>query len=264
MTTLEQAEALARGAGELLSRHYGRLRRADASRKEGVRRDLVSAADLDAERSIVAGIPAADDILGEEGARRDRGADRCWVVDPLDGTVNFLHGIPYWCVSIGVVEGGALAGGVVHAPELGETFTVEAGGGARLNGEPIRVSPTADLRDAMLATGLAYRRNELPDHNLDNIQTLAMACADLRRLGAAALDLAWVACGRLDGFWELHLNPWDVAAGILLVREAGGEVTDFRGARGVHALLHGGHLLASNGRIHEAIRGRLAPLRGLP
>jgi len=264
VTTLERAVHLARGAGEILLRHFGHLRRADAERKEGVRRDLVSAADVEAERFVVAGIPADDDILGEEGARRDRGADRCWVVDPLDGTVNFLHAIPFWCVSIGVVERGALAAAVVHAPALGETYTAEAGRGARRNGEPIRVSPTADLRDAVLATGLAYRRNELPDHNLDNIQALAMACADLRRLGAAALDLSWVAAGRLDGFWELHLNPWDVAAGALLVREAGGSVSDFGGAGGAEALLHGRNLLASNGLLHAAIRERLAPLRGLP
>jgi myo-inositol-1(or 4)-monophosphatase len=177
--------------------------------------------------------------------------------------VNFLHGLPHWCVSIGVVERGRLAAAAVCAPELEETFTAAAGEGAFCNGERLRVSATAEIGDALLATGLAYRRNELPDHNLDNVATLGFACADLRRMGAAAIDLAFVAAGRLDGFWEIHLNAWDVAAGVLLVREAGGKVTDFRGREGLDAVLYSGHVVASNGPLHEQIRSRLAPLRGL-
>lgn len=257
-----EAEALARGAAAVLEGFYGKLRRADATRK-GARRDLVSEADLAAQRYLIERIPASDDVLSEEGASRSTGAARTWVIDPLDGTINFLHGLPNWCVSIGVVERGALAAAAVAAPDLRQVYTAAAGGGAFCNGERISVSATADIGDAILATGLAYRRNELPDHNLDNITTLGFATADLRRMGAAAIDLCYVASGRIDGFWELHLNAWDVAAGILLVREAGGKVTDFRGSYELEPLLHGRHVLASNGVIHEQIRSRLAPLRGL-
>jgi myo-inositol-1(or 4)-monophosphatase len=256
------AEALARGAAALLSGFYGKLRRSDATSK-GARRDLVSEADLASQKYLLDRIPAADDVLSEEGASRSTGASRRWVIDPLDGTINFLHAMPNWCVSIGVVERGQIAAAAVCAPELRQVYTATAGGGAFCNGERIRVSGTTDIADAILATGLAYRRNELPDHNLDNMTTLGFACADLRRLGAAAVDLCYVASGRIDGFWELHLNAWDVTAGVLLVREAGGRVTDFRGSEKLENVLSGRHLLASNGHIHEQIRSRLAPLRGL-
>ncbi len=262
MSLVAEAESLARGAASVLEGFYGKLRRADAARK-GARRDLVSDADLASQKYLLDHIPAADDVLSEEGASRATGAARTWVIDPLDGTINFLHGLPNWCVSIGVVERGALAAAAVVAPELRQAYTAAAGRGAFCNGERIRVSGTPDIADAILATGLAYRRNELPDHNMDNITTLGFACADLRRLGAAAIDLCYVASGRIDGFWELHLNAWDVAAGILLVREAGGRVTDFRGSERLEDLLHGRHVVASNGLVHEQVRSRLAPLRGL-
>lgn len=256
------AKRIAEGAGTLLLPYYGRLRRADARRKES-HRDLVSEADLAAEGYVLAAIPEEDDVLAEEGAARDRGAPRKWVVDPLDGTVNFLHGIPFWCVSIGVVEEGRLAAAVVHAPELGMTWTAEAGKGCWLNGHRVRVSATEQLSESVLATGFAYRRNEVEDNNFDNFAALGLAAAGIRRMGAAALDLAFVAAGRLDGFWELHLSPWDVAAGILLVREAGGTVTDVRGGETLEDVLFSRHLVASNGKIHDAIRGRLAPLKAL-
>jgi myo-inositol-1(or 4)-monophosphatase len=259
---LEQALRIATRAGEVLMRHHGRLRRVDARRKEG-RRDLVSEADLEAERCIVEAIPGEDDVLSEEGSSRDRGAPRRWVCDPLDGTVNFLHGIPFWCVSIAGIEDGELRAGVVHAPELGLTFTAAAGGGCFLNGSPIAVSGTGDLGESVLATGFAYRCDEIPDHNFDNFQALGFASAGLRRMGSAALDLAYVAAGKLDGFWEMHLRAWDVAAGALLVREAGGKVTDFRGSGALDDVLLGRNLVASNGRIHDAIRAKLAPVRGL-
>jgi len=257
-------EAVARRAGELLASYYGDLRRAHADRKGGLRRDLVSRADREAEALVFASVPATDDVLAEEGSERLTGASRCWVVDPLDGTVNYLHGIPFWAVSIGVVEDGALAAAVVHAPALAETFVGSAGGGAWRNGREVSVSETEELAEAVLATGFPYARNELADNNLDNFTHLALASAGLRRLGAASLDLAYTACGRLDGFWELHLAPWDVAAGVLLVREAGGTVSDFSGDEGLDRLLHGRNLVASNGRIQASIRERLAPLKGIP
>ncbi len=260
---LEQAERLARGAGDLLAKRYGTLRRADAARKQGHRRDLVTKADLEAERYVAAHIPAGDSLLAEEGGARGGDARRLWIVDPLDGTVNFLHGIPFWCVSIGVVEAGELVAGVVHAPALDETFSAARGKGCFLNGTPVKVADTAQLSDAVLASGFGYRLDELPDTNLDNWAALTLASAGTRRLGSAALDLAYVACGRFDGFFELHLNPWDVAAGALLVTEAGGRVTDYRGSPALDAFLHGRSILATNSRLHDALRSKLAPLRGL-
>jgi len=254
---------IAKGAGELLARHFGTLTRSDATRKGGHRRDLVSRADLEAERFVAERIPKGDDLLGEETGGGARGGARLWIVDPLDGTVNFLHGIPFWCVSIGVVEAGRLVEAVVHAPALGETFSAQAGAGARRNGKPIRVSETAELRDALLVSGFGYRLDELPDSNLDNWSALTLASAGTRRFGSAAIDLAYVACGRSDGFFELHLNAWDVAAGTLLVREAGGTVTDYGGSDDLQRILQGRNVVASNGRIHDAMRGKLAPLRGL-
>ena len=178
--------------------------------------------------------------------------------DWLDGTVNYLHGIPFWAVSIAIIEGGELLAGIVHAPELRQTFTALRGDGCRLNGDTARVSEAASIGEAIIATGFAYNRNELPDNNLDNWTRIALAAAGVRRMGAAALDLAYAACGRLDGFWELHLSPWDVAAGALLVREAGGRVSDFSGAEDLDAILEGRNIIASNGRIHEEIRSRLS------
>lgn len=260
---LQQAEDTARAAGELLASYYGELRRGHAERKGGRRRDLVSAADREAEALVFARVPEGDDVLGEEGSSRSTGAERCWVVDPLDGTVNYLHGIPFWAVSIAVIAGADLLAAVVHAPALGETFTAARGQGCRRNGEPVAVSETDELAEAVLATGFPYDRNALADNNLDNWSTMALASAGLRRLGAASLDLAYTACGRFDGFWELHLEPWDVAAGVLLVREAGGRASDFGGVEDLERVLHGRNIVASNGGIHDAIRARLAPLREL-
>ncbi|MCZ6786622.1 MAG: inositol monophosphatase family protein [Planctomycetota bacterium] len=254
---------VARSAGDILRAHYGTLSRANAAYKEGERRNLVSQADLEAERHLLSCIPEKDDVLSEEGNSRDRGAARKWVIDPLDGTVNFLHRIPFWAVSVALIEDGALVAGAVHAPVLDETFSAGAGEGAFLNDERIRVSGTAELGDAILATGFAYGRDTLPDRNVDNFSTLVLASAGIRRMGAAAIDLAYVACGRLDGFWELHLNAWDVAAGILLVREAGGRVTDFLGGDALDSLLFSRHILATNGPIHASVKMRLAPLKAL-
>jgi myo-inositol-1(or 4)-monophosphatase len=177
--------------------------------------------------------------------------------------VNFLHGIPFWCVSIAVIDDGELSAAVVHAPALGQTFAAEIGQGCTLNGEPIEVSRTTDIGEAMLATGFAYNRNEVPDNNIDNWASMALQAAGLRRMGAAALDLAYTAAGRLDGYWELHLSPWDVAAGALLVREAGGRVSNFTGGEDVASVLFARHIVASNGLLHDLIRERLSPLQGL-
>jgi len=151
----------------------------------------------------------------------------------------------------------------VRAPALEQTFTAVRGGGARLHGEPVHVSGTATLEEAILATGFAYDRDQQADDNLDNWHRFVLESAGVRRMGSAAVDLAFTACGRFDGFWELHLNPWDVAAGTLLVREAGGRVTDFHGSEALDDVLLSRHIVASNGPLHPEVVGRLAPLREL-
>jgi myo-inositol-1(or 4)-monophosphatase len=253
---------IARKAGEVLLSHFGTLSAADATRKGDQRRDLVSVADLAAEAAILESIPSNDRVLSEESGER-AGDGRYWVVDPLDGTINFLHGIPFWCVSIATIEDGQLSAAVVHAPALGLTFSAERGKGAALNGLPINVSDVAEIGDSILATGFPYARDTVADNNLDNVPRLGLVAGGLRRMGSAALDLAFTAAGRLDGYWELQLNAWDVAAGVLLVREAGGRVTDFHGSEILDRILYGRHIVATNVHVHAAILERLAPLREL-
>ncbi|MBI4576196.1 MAG: inositol monophosphatase, partial [Planctomycetes bacterium] len=184
-----------------------------------------------------------------------------WVVDPLDGTTNYAHGLPAYSVALALVRvpPGRVEVAVVHAPRLGETYSARRGGGTLLNGAPVRVSDTERLGDALLASGFAYERNRTPDDNVANWGRLVMACRDLRRGGSASIDLACVAAGRHDGFWELHLAPWDKAPGSLLVEEAGGQVTDHEGGA---SWLEGPCIVATNGRVHEALRRELEPLRG--
>lgn len=195
--------------------------------------DFVSEVDVAAEETIrdvvLARHPDAL-ILGEELTPDRAAAGLTFVVDPLDGTTNFLHGYPWYAVSIGALLDGALAAGVVLNVATGELFTATAGGGARRNGEPIAVSPITEPLRALIGTGFPFKRMDLLDTYLRQFAAVARATAGMRRAGAAALDLADVACGRFEAFWELSLAPWDVAAGILLVREAGGVVTDLDGA----------------------------------
>jgi myo-inositol-1(or 4)-monophosphatase len=262
---IDEAVAIAREAGALLLERYGRLTRGEIHRKGAGPRDLVTAADQESERLVVARLSAAfpdHAIVAEDGGGRAAdGTDRpTWIVDPLDGTTNYVQGIPFFCVSLGLVEGGSPVLGVVHAPALGQTFSGTRGEGAWEDGRPVSVSATPMLSEAVVATGFAYERDWLADHNLDNFVGVGMKVRGLRRFGAAALDLAYVASGRLDGFWELHLKPWDVAAGAALVVAAGGRVTDFRGGTD---FLHGRHVVATNGLVHEALRTALAPLRSL-
>jgi myo-inositol-1(or 4)-monophosphatase len=157
------------------------------------------------------------------------GAETLWVIDPLDGTTNFASGLPIWSVSIGVLHRGARLAGVVHDPGRGECFTALRGEGTRLNGRPVTVSGVSDLGSALLVTGFPYDIRTSRVDNLDHFERMMKRSRAVRRLGSAAIDLAYVACGRFDGFWELKLHPWDVAAGALLVEEAGGIVADFEG-----------------------------------
>lgn len=254
---LALAEAAARDAGERLLRHFGRLDPAQIGTKTSAR-DLVTLADLESERAIVGALRAAfpeHAIEAEEEVKDALDLEKPrWFLDPLDGTVNFVHRLPAFAVSIALYWRDVPQVAVVHVPLLAETFTARAGGGTRCNGERVRVSSASSLRDAILATGFPYRRGSELHDNLDNLNRFYRAVRDLRRMGSAAMDLAYVAAGRLDGFWELALAPHDVAAGALLVREAGGIVRD---ADGGEDWLRGGHIVASGPGIFEAIRERL-------
>lgn len=215
--------------------------------------DLVTEADRAAEKAIVSVIRGTfpkHDILAEEEDHGRRDSSYRWIIDPLDGTTNYVHGFPWFAVSVALEVMGEIALGVVYNPFHQEVFFAEKGKGAFLNDIQLRVSKTAHLDQALLATGFPYDRKESPVNNFDHFvhfQKVAQAC---RRAGAASLDLAYTASGCLDGFWEMKLKPWDVAAGKLLVEEAGGRVSDFDGRPGD---IYGKEILASNGLIHEAM-----------
>jgi myo-inositol-1(or 4)-monophosphatase len=245
-TTRIAVEAARRGGAILREGLAGPM---DVAQKAG--RELVTALDSASEEAIIATIrgECPDDlIVAEESAPEAGRGDRVWIVDPLDGTNNYAHGYPFFSVAIAVEECGSLVGGVVYDPLRDELFVAERGGGATLNGLPIHVSGAQALNEALVATGFPYDRTENTDNNLANLNRFILAVRGIRRGGSAELDLSYVAAGRLDGFWELCLKTWDVSAGGLIVREAGGTVTNFDGAGWDH---RSGDIVASNGRIHE-------------
>lgn len=223
--------------------------------------DLITDADRASERAILERIRAEfpdHEVLAEEGGlSAARSAAYRWVVDPLDGTTNFAHGLPIYAVSIGLEHDGRLIAGVVWDPARRELFVGELGRGATMNGAPLRVSATASLNEALLVTGFAYNIRETRN-NLDHFSRFSVTAQGVRRLGAAALDLCYVAAGRMDGFWEMSLHPWDVAAGALIVTEAGGRMSDFSGS--AQFSIYGKELVASNGRIHDAMLKVLADI----
>jgi myo-inositol-1(or 4)-monophosphatase len=242
-------EEVAREAGSVLMKHYGKLTRVD---KKG-RRDLVTAADREAEAHVIARIHQAfpgDAILAEETRADQKMAPRIWILDPLDGTTNFVHRLPHFATSLGFFEGGEPAAACVHNPLLDECYTAARGKGARLNGVKISCSGQTDLKECLLTTGFHYRLEQLEDNNLQHFIDLALEVRGVRRLGSAALDLCYTADGRYDGFWELHLSAWDVAAGVLIAEEAGCRVTDFRGGA---EWLFGGQVLAANPQLHAKV-----------
>jgi len=221
-------------------------------------KNLVTEVDRESERLIVGHLLARfpdHSILAEEGEYPETGSPLRWIIDPLDGTTNYAHGFPWFCVSIGLESAGEPVVGVIYNPVNEELFTAVKGGGAYLNGRRLHVSTRSPLRDTLLATGFPYDCANDPDNNFDNFIAFQKAARGIRRAGAAALDLACVAAGRLDGFWELKLKPWDVAAGFLMVREAGGTVTTFDGAP-YDVSNH--RIVASNGRIHGEMVAMLA------
>ena len=245
----EFIEQLARQAGEMALAYRGRLASLQVNRKS--EKDLVTEADTAIERYLVAEIRARypeHGITGEESGSRPGDTWR-WVIDPIDGTASFVHDQPYFSISIALEQEGRTLFGAVHAPALGELYLAERGEGAWLNGRRLHVSQRDCLGDAMLATGFACLRAGLPRHNLPLFNALLPRLRDVRRYGSAALDLCFVAAGRLEGYWELNLSDYDVAAGMLMVEEAGGRCTDFQGGRDrLYA-----ENLATNGLIHEQV-----------
>lgn len=253
---LDLAIGLAREAGEIQrDRYESQLE----IRTKSAAIDLVTEVDQQCEALIVAGIEAArpeDAILAEEGgARKKANADWRWIIDPLDGTVNFAHGFPRFCVSIGVEFRGERHVGVVYDALLDECFHATRGGGAHLGERRLEVSKTGVLAEALVATGFAYDVHRSDADNLKNFSLMLKAARGLRRDGSAALDLCYVAAGRLDAYWEFKLHPWDVAAGILIVEEAGGRVTSSSGSPVPES---GDDILSSNGLIHAEVLALLA------
>src|SRR5690554_152240 len=213
----------------------------------------VTAIDHQAEEAVfeaVTRLCPGEPVLGEESGGAGWDSDRVWIVDPLDGTVNFIHGLPQVAVSVAVWENGEPVAGAVVDVSRGEEFAAARGAGATLDGEPIRVSPCEQMSDALVATGFPYDRQQRADAYVEVVAGVLREAQGMRRIGSAALDICWVACGRFDGYWEFSLAPWDMAAGVLVLQEAGGKVTDHLERPYV---LGSPVLVASNGRIHSRL-----------
>ena len=263
-TWVSQAAAIAREAGARLREFYAQG--VETEYKGDV--DLVTIADRTSEKLIRARLSEVfpeHGIYGEEGTRDRLDAELRWYIDPLDGTTNFAHGFPQFCVSMGLErrpaslapgEEGTLVAGVIYDPLRDELFAVERGKGAWLNGKPLHASRTPVLAESLVATGFPSRKRHASP-NIHFYQEFTLRSHGVRRAGSAALDLAYVAAGRMEAFWEFNLNPWDTAAGILLVEEAGGRVTDFAGQP---YRIASDEILASNGRIHDELLGFFADL----
>jgi myo-inositol-1(or 4)-monophosphatase len=216
-------------------------------------KDFVTQVDQAAEQAIIDIVRKAypeHGFLAEESGASQQHSEYVWIIDPLDGTTNFIHGFPQYCVSIGIQQRGALAHAVVYDPARNELFTASKGRGAFLNDRRIRVSTLARFGDALVGTGFPFKELGRLELYTRQLQTMMQTCAGVRRAGAAALDLAYVACGRLDAFWELGLSPWDMAAGALLILEAGGLVGDLKGDQG---FLESGDIAAATPKVFPAL-----------
>ncbi|MEO8026100.1 MAG: inositol monophosphatase family protein [Bryobacteraceae bacterium] len=247
---LETSIEIAHEAGSLLADFFERR---VAFQLKG-EYDLVTEADRASEKLIVERLTAhfpSHGIVAEEGGGHESPSDYRWYVDPLDGTTNFAHGFPVFNVTLGLEKAGEMVCGVIYDPTRKELFTAERGSGAFLNGRRIHVSKASTIDESLVATGFPSRKRH-QNVNVHFYYQLAMMSHGVRRAGSAAIDLAYVASGRLDAFWEFGLNPWDMAAGVLMVAEAGGRVTDMNGGP---ASLRGAHLLADNGLLHEPLLG---------
>jgi myo-inositol-1(or 4)-monophosphatase len=245
---LEAALSAAKEAGEVLRKGFGWQH---SVRYKG-EVDLVTEVDEQAEqviREVLLGAFPAYGMLAEEGGALVGEEDARWIVDPLDGTTNYAHGLPLFAVSIALERAGEVVLGIVHDPIREETSIAERGRGATLNGEPIRVSDTDELIQALIATGFPYNRTDMPEA-LELFGRFAALTRGMRRLGSTALDLCYVAAGRLDGYYERGIWPWDISAGGLILEESGGRITDYRGGK---LNLEGREIVASNGALHPAM-----------
>lgn len=254
---LDAAVAIARQAGALVAE---RFELAHTETHKGHAHNLVTETDQASEALIVAELTRRfpdHSIHAEEGGSAERGA-MVWVVDPLDGTNNYAHGFPMFAVNLAAMHGNDVLAGVTYDPLRDELFTARRGGGAFLNGRPLAVSTRDTLAESLVATGFPYDKATNPDNNIAQFAAVTPHVRGIRRGGSAALDLAYVAAGRLEAYWERGTHAWDVAPGILLVTEAGGRVTDYDG---LPATVDGGRFVASNGRVHGAL---MAVLHGAP
>lgn len=249
---LNIAVRAARAAGKILVKNFGV--EADYNVQQKSQNDFVTEIDKAAEQAIVRAILKVypdHSIQAEEGGEiSGKDADHLWIIDPLDGTTNYLRGIPHFAISIAYAVKGVVQCGLVYDPLREELFTATRGAGAALNDKRLRVAKQRDLNGALLATGFPFKRKDLTTNYMAIFNELFTDVADMRRNGAAALDLAYVACGRIDGFWEFGLQPWDIAAGGLLVREAGGLVAEFNGG---HKFMQSGNVVAGNPKVVQGI-----------
>ncbi len=245
-----------KASGKFARKNFGQLSTAHISLKD--RNDFVTKVDRESEAIAAATIRKRfpyDEIMGEEGTLEKGSSGRRWIIDPLDGTLNFIHSLAIFCISIGLIdEKGDLLVGAIYQPMTKELFTAERGHGAYLNNRRIRVTRNFRSERLLLATGFPYKVYEHLDKYLALFKDILVSTAGIRRPGSAAIDLAYTACGRFDGFWEYGLNAWDIAAGALIVKEAGGIVTDFKGN---NDYLKSGHIIATNGKIHGWLLGKV-------
>ncbi|RME01561.1 MAG: inositol monophosphatase [Calditrichaeota bacterium] len=257
---LDTAIEAAHIGGEVLLTHLSRVQLYEVEKKGDF--DFATLVDHASEKAIIEHVRAKfpdHKVLAEEGGEIPGPGMYRWVIDPLDGTTNYIHGVRIFGVSIAVMRGDDPVVGVVHDPVRGETFASAKGHGAYLNGAPIEVSEHAELKECLLATGFPFRSKTLIAPYLESFKRFFMQVRDIRRMGSASIDLAYVAAGRFDGFWELNLSRWDIAAGVLLVQEAGGEVSGFIPGEDIWQT---GNIVASNGKIHQKITEELQQIFG--
>ena len=255
---LEVAVRAARAGGKILTERFGTLQRNEIQKKG--KYDWVTDVDRTSEQIILRILRSSfpeHSIRAEESGISPSGSAWQWLVDPLDGTVNYMHGFPMFAVSIALAHQGKLEVGVVFDPLRKELFTAQRGKGAWLNGKKIRVTQSRTFEDVLLSTGFPFRAKDQMDLYLASFRRVFRETGSIRRAGSAALDLSYVACGRMDGFWEMALSPWDMAAAALLIREAGGTVTDFFGE---DRFLENGHILAGNPAIQKQLLRILQPI----
>lgn len=256
---LKFAESIAREAGDVLLEYFHKEHVIDYKGKI----DIVTDVDHRSEELLMSRISAAfpdHDIVTEESAGKEGKGRARWIIDPIDGTTNYAQGFPFFCVSVALEIDGEIRIGVINSPLLGEVFVSERRKGAFLNGERISVSKTEELAKSFLATGFPYDIAQDPYNNINYFSGMALQSLAIRRAGSAALDLAYVAAGRFDGFWELKLHPWDTAAGCLIVREAGGVISQISGD---DYFLESPTILASNGKIHRQMIDALGDINPL-